>query len=829
MSRGIRVQVVVFLGLLGVAAGGARADVESAKKYVADATKQLDGGDRGKAETALDLAEAELDGVADSDAAPVKQQIEALRKKLGGAADAAEREKLGREIDAQLKSIKRCLEEERFEQADDYSKQLQEFLDDPQNQKILGEDAAKYQKQLAPLRKVAVKKMLGDKIGRVEERLKRAEEEWPQLINEILGKDSNSSQDYSIRAGSDQLDRVRKMIDDLPADEEPVKALRARLAKLEEQYTAAASAGTATAEIARVTARVESVEQDWPGLIEQIKDVERDGPAGSAARDAYGRMEMLENLIKDLPAGDDRVKALVARRAKMQGELETVYASASASKVLNRLKESWDGSKERWQGWDGEAKGPTFQEYAQNGGSSAERKYNMPKTLALREEADRFFYFLKNDESYAATAEVPEIKAIVEEVKKLRGQAQAKLVEAATAVVAGAEQANMEGSSLMAVQYMDGDIRMALGDESPETAKLIERRDAILKKHADALAAVEKAQQEMFDKLSAEAEKAWPAMAAKFADAQDGFDPDNPPVGKYVRFKDINNRMGWDYGSDDLPFASRSNGKPFAARYDPVVSAAFREVSQKVGNRGSDNGWDIIGVVEPGTVRITQKIKSEVRDSGGSNVGSVQRWDPIDVPVIKIVAVHAGPVAVAVGAGSVKADGKVEAPKAAEASIAGGAAAAVAAVTGGGSGGGSAGAGGAAWLRRGLVLLVGLAAAGACLVKAGYAPLAAAVPQGGAVQARLGGENLAVVGLICAGMGVLFLLWGFIIYGLLTHLAIIAAGAYAAMDWLVARNIVKPDVAGQVRPLGVPIGLTCAGLVIVSLLCGMMGITLYVV
>ena len=821
MVRAFWAGTAVFVGLLTITgAGVARADLESAKKYVADATRQLDGGDAGKAETALDLAEAELDGVAESDAGPVKQQIEALRKKLGGAADAAERQKLGRQIDAQLQSIKRALEEDRFSQADDASKQLEEFLADPQNQKILGEDAAKYQKQLAPLRKVAVKKMLGDKIERVDERLKRAEEEWPQLINEILGKDTKSSQEYSIRAGSDQLDRIRKLIAELPADEEPVKALNARLAKLQEQYASAASAGAATAEIARVTARVESVEQDWPGLIEQIKDVEREGPAGSAARDAYGRMEMLANLIQELPPGDERVKDLVVRRAKMQAELDRVYASASATKVLNRLKESWDGSKERWQGWDAETTGPTFQEYAQNGGSSAERKYNMPRTLALRQEADRFFYFIKDDESYAATAEVPEIKAIVDEVRKLREQAQAKLVKAATDVVAGAEQANMEGSSLMAVQYMDGDIRMALGDEAPEAAALIERRDAILKKHADALAAVEKAQKETFEKLSVEADKAWPAMAAKFPDAQDGFDPGNPPVGKTIRIRGIENRMGWDYGSDDLPFAARANGKPFAARYDPIIAAAFREVAQKVGgNRISDEGWDLIAIVEPGTVRITQRIKSEVRDAGGSSVGSLERWDPIEVPVVKVVALHAGPVAAAVGAGAAREDGTVEAPRQGSVAPTGGSASPVASIPSGA---------GTIWLRRILVLLVGLAAAAACLMKAGYAPLAATA-QAGAVQAKLGGDHLWVVGLVCAGLGVFFLLWGLVIYGLITNLAIIAAGLYAAMDWLVGRGLVKPETAAQFRPLGVPIGMTCAALVIVSLLCGLIGIPLYVI
>jgi hypothetical protein len=49
------------------------------------------------------------------------------------------------------------------------------------------------------------------------------------------------------------------------------------------------------------------------------------------------------------------------------------------------------------------------------------------------------------------------------------------------------------------------------------------------------------------------------------------------------------------------------------------------------------------------------------------------------------------------------------------------------------------------------------------------------------------------------------------------------------MDWLVERGFVKPETAAQARPLGVPIGMTCAALVIVSLLCGLIGIPLYVI
>jgi hypothetical protein len=62
-----------------------------------------------------------------------------------------------------------------------------------------------------------------------------------------------------------------------------------------------------------------------------------------------------------------------------------------------------------------------------------------------------------------------------------------------------------------------------------------------------------------------------------------------------------------------------------------------------------------------------------------------------------------------------------------------------------------------------------------------------------------------------------------------TNLAIIAAGLYAASDWLVSRGIIKPDLAAKIKPFGVPIGLTCAALSILSLLLFFIGTSLVVV
>src|SRR4029079_6801753 len=92
---------------------------------------------------------------------------------------------------------------------------------------------------------------------------------------------------------------------------------------------------------------------------------------------------------------------------------------------------------------------------------------------------------------------------------------------------------------------------------------------------------------------------------------------------------------------------------------------------------------------------------------------------------------HAGPVAAAAGDAPIASAG-------------------IAGASGGSAGASGSGAGG--WLLRILYLLVGLTAAAACLLKAGYAPVAS-LPQAGEIQAKLGGDNLAYIGLGGAGGG----------------------------------------------------------------------------
>jgi hypothetical protein len=178
----------------------------------------------------------------------------------------------------------------------------------------------------------------------------------------------------------------------------------------------------------------------------------------------------------------------------------------------------------------------------------------------------------------------------------------------------------------------------------------------------------------------------------------------------------------------------------------------------------------------------------------------LEKWIPTvihnDAPLLKIIALHAGPVAAAVG----------DSP-------------AMASIADGVSGGSSAAAGSSGWGSRILFLLIGFAATAAALLKAGYAP--ALIPNAGEVQAKIGNENIGYIGLACAAIALIRLIYpGMIIYGLVPNLAIIAAGAYAGLEFLVAKGIIKPDVAAKIKPLGLPIGFACGVIVILHIFIG---------
>jgi hypothetical protein len=470
----------------------------------------------------------------------------------------------------------------------------------------------------------------------------------------------------------------------------------------------------------------------------------------------------------------------------MQKQIDSLSQGETETRTLARLLDGWKSYESEYKGWEEEQPVTSFEQWSKES-SEKMSAFGMPQSRNLVRRASYQLDGLKESEDFKSVATNAQIKAFVENLTKARDTAQAKMVKAATALVESAEKTKVTRQNKDHFGFLSSAIASNVGEKAPEVGPLQARLKKLTDEYDKGQAANEQAQKELYDKLVKEAADKWPSIAAKYPGAKE-IDPANPPAkGSLVLLKHRANRAGWEFGKNDYAFVNAINGVPVAANYDPALIPIIDDVTSKTGSGIGDEYFDIVGEMQT-TCNVQESEYSQI----------LEKWIPKYMhehsPLLKIIAFHAGPVAAAVG----------DAPMA---SVAGG---------GGGGGGNSAAAsGGGGWGMRILFLLVGFAATAAALLKAGYAP--AVIPNVGEVQAKIGGENLGYIGLACAAMGVIFLLMGKIIFGLLPNAAIIAAGAYAGMDFLVAKGIVKPDLATKIKPLGIPIGLACGALVILSL------------
>jgi hypothetical protein len=159
------------------------------------------------------------------------------------------------------------------------------------------------------------------------------------------------------------------------------------------------------------------------------------------------------------------------------------------------------------------------------------------------------------------------------------------------------------------------------------------------------IAAAIRARQELYDRLSVEAEAAWPDIVAATGATAD-FDPaDSGAAGRVVLLRQVYNRAGWDFNGCD--FAMRWDGHPVGGGYaDHVLKAlehAWYELKLDVNDRIR---WDLIGVVE-GPGKIGERTSRVLRDSQtNQELGKIEEWPPVECTWLRIIALHAGPVAV---------------------------------------------------------------------------------------------------------------------------------------------------------------------------------------
>jgi len=88
------------------------------------------------------------------------------------------------------------------------------------------------------------------------------------------------------------------------------------------------------------------------------------------------------------------------------------------------------------------------------------------------------------------------------------------------------------------------------------------------------------------------------------------------------------------------------DGQPVAGTYDPKIRQAFNDAARQIGDSVDDHiDWEVIAVIE-GKGVAQQRYTTEVKDEHMNVLGKIEGTHPVDCVLVRVIAVHAGPIAV---------------------------------------------------------------------------------------------------------------------------------------------------------------------------------------
>ena len=457
-------------------------------------------------------------------------------------------------------------------------------------------------------------------------------------IDEELGRHSRSAaQDIehgSFRGATASIERVEARVKD-----EDVRRI------LKPDAVAAYAAGAADLR-KRLAARIkaDALDRALP-LANDLEACVADDPfAGKDQRAAYeatGAVETLKHRIRaalrPVPEGDADVQAIEARIVAVDAKVDAASIAWGKARLDAEVENGWSFVESAIAGWDAERV------------PEGERPFSSPDLPRTKLAIQRIKYLLADP----ATAKVREenkgdatiegtyrkAEAIFEAAADKLGAAYAKVIEQGEPLEAPLNQFDLERPAHLA---HDAEQTLA-GTRHAES--IAARARAVDARWKAEVAAIQKARQELLEKLSAEADVAWPAIAAATKAVK--FDVNNLAPGTVVLLEDVYNRCGWDYGGRQWDFAVWMDEVVVAGVYEPHVVKAIEHAcyEQKVGVTDRVT-WNLVGVIV-GPSRIGERTTVVLRDKFTNfEIGKLEEWPLIDCLKIKIIALHAGPVAV---------------------------------------------------------------------------------------------------------------------------------------------------------------------------------------
>lgn len=399
--------------------------------------------------------------------------------------------------------------------------------------------------------------------------------------------------------------------------------------------------------LANARQQVEELEKSWAERQKELKDGDASPNSKEAAlTDTSRDLEGIDRTFADMPADNADVKSLLARVEKVKSELGTAASGALAGDVMDRINRFLESYSSEFEGMDAETGDQTWTDYKEK------RELAIGKTEDFVSRVGDFLKTLSEDDSYKAAKEAPAVKAKVAELAAKVEAGKAKIKKNCEALVAALEKTKVNKDNESDASLLHDQVRNAMGEESEDGKTMLARLDKLTSDFTDAGAAADAEKLAYYKSMTEKADAAWPEMMAKY-DVVEDFDPNNYKdfKGKFIKIE-TDNLMGWRFKPGDFPFATTLNGKPIAGKYDPAVAKALKEIESKlgrsIGDSDEDGRWTVICRVEGNTGTLYQKSETGGDVTvDGSKVGtwSGTKVDPVESPIVTVVAAKAGPLA----------------------------------------------------------------------------------------------------------------------------------------------------------------------------------------
>jgi len=233
--------------------------------------------------------------------------------------------------------------------------------------------------------------------------------------------------------------------------------------------------------------RIAVAKQELQTLREALPELRQGiGHADSGEREraiarADDAIRSIATLLAEAPAAD---AAPIHRELQpIAAEVDVASNKTYGEATLKRLEHTWTFTADSFAGWDTEAVEVTTQGYVDFDPPNADRM-GQPQTVQLVDRANQLLAFAGTDADAVRHAQNPGVAAFVQSIRKLRTEAQTKLLRNARVIADGmpARDLTDERAHSRVLACADWELPLALQNHAEQTA-LVDRVHALLDQH----------------------------------------------------------------------------------------------------------------------------------------------------------------------------------------------------------------------------------------------------------------------------------------------------------------------------------------------------------